>query len=1074
MRLNAITLGILFAPIFSLAGTALALESDASQSGTNVNGQYRQPANIADDVTPIPRAKQITLELQASLRLDAFLDFALAQFAAQGQPLEDVYWPNARLVFNDRAAQAEAARSRVLADLDAIARTQPEIAAPLARQIQQWQLGAQPYGELSLERARLRNDSNPLIPAGSYTLYLPTRGKHIAVYGLVESAGLMPFEAGQSVRGYLASLQQQNLLLDGADRDHATLVRNTEVRSHVPWGPHNATQVELQPGDMVWLGPREASAYGIMPVGVLGHALHREARKAAPNFDENLASLLSYFVYDRSGAQVQTQRTDSAGYADRLRRATQRYSASGSWQSEQMDSAAGAYSDTRRRVTTGNYGQAGLIQMPTARMGEPGELTLSYNDMDIYRRYTVNLQLFDWLETSAFYVRVPNRLYSNVPSFSGDQILTDKGFDVKVRLWEESYYLPEVAVGLRDFAGTGLFDGEFIVANKAWGPLDFTLGVGFGRLGTRDQFKNPLCHAADRFCDRPTATSGRGGQFEYGRWFRGPTAMFGGVEYQTPWQPLRLKLEYESNDYSTDRAGIDIEPRTPWNFGLNYQLNNAIDLRLGYERGDTLSFGFTLRTNFNQLQQVKINPTPVAPQEPKVTTIEEVNWPAVRRQLRQHFTYSGTHFYAYEEGNQPTSSDTNGSQRTALGALGDTTAGSQRTALGAQTDTTAGTPDTVALYTYPWRQREPREKLDRTARILAAELPEHITRLEITEQVYNRPLATFELDLSEYRRQLNYEDPDVNPQDAWQGFTRVEPGPRPDIDSEGWQETYSPYRGRPSYGWSPHIQQSFGSPETFYFYQLYVSLFGHWQFNENWGVVGDVGVNIHNNYDRFNFTVDGQPSPLPRVRTLVREYMLQDVWLNRIQLNYFQQLNNDWYALAYGGVLERMYSGVGGEVLYRPLDSTWAFGLDVNRVRQRDFSGAFGLRDYEVTTGHFSVYYDIGRDFSFLEDSLLTLNFGQFLAGDRGVNITYQRRFDSSLTVGAYAAFTNVSSRDYGEGSFTKGFFISIPFDLFSVRPTRTRGTFGWTPIYRDGGHMLNRRMQLHSITENRAPFYNR
>ena len=37
--------------------------------------------------------------------------------------------------------------------------------------------------------------------------------------------------------------------------------------------------------------------------------------------------------------------------------------------------------------------------------------------------------------------------------------------------------------------------------------------------------------------------------------FHGPAALFGGVEYQTPWQPLRLKLEYEGNDYSQEFAG---------------------------------------------------------------------------------------------------------------------------------------------------------------------------------------------------------------------------------------------------------------------------------------------------------------------------------------------------------------------------------------------------------------------------------------------------------------------------------------------------------------------------------------
>ncbi|WP_194756839.1 YjbH domain-containing protein [Aliidiomarina indica] len=1036
----------------ALSLSFLVMGSFALLASTTASGQEQQESALSST------QHQITVELQAPLRLDAFLQFALEQFAAQDVRLSEPYWPNARLVFNDRAQQAEQARIQVLRDLDAIATYHPNIAALLKAQIENWHVGVQPYGEISLERARLSREHNPLLPAGSYTLYVPERNAAVHLYGFTESYGKQRFISGQTLRGYVA---ENSGLLAEASRDSVTVLRNSgsgveraRVRADVPWGPHNATSIELLPGDVVWLGPRDASAHGLIPLGTLGHGLSRDARKAAPNFAAHIEHLLEHFVYDDSGARVSVNQGAGAGRISR-------FSSHGGWQRDVMDTATGIHSDEHRRVTLSNYGQAGLIQMPTARMVDAGEITLSYNDMDIYRRYTVNLQVFDWLEASAFYVRVPSRLYSSVPGFSGDQMYTDKGFDVKIRLWEESYYLPEVAVGLRDFAGTGLFDGEFIAASKAWGPFDFTLGMGFGRMGTRDHFKNPFCNSSDSFCERPTTVSGRGGELEYDQWFRGSTALFGGVEYQTPWQPLRLKLEYDGNDYSDDFAIIENPPRTPWNVGLNYQLNNAIDLRLGYERGDTLTFGFNIRSNFNYLSQAKITPERVPAQDPKVSSIEEVSWPDVRQALRDHYSYAGTQFYVSE--------NDSGSQRNALGTEDE--AGSQRNALGTEADGA----HTVTMYGSLWRHRDADQYLDRTARILAAELPASVERIEIVEQIYNRPMVKYELDLSEYRRQLNYEDPDVRPQDAWQGFTRTEPEAKPERSAEGWVEEYPEYGSRrPSYGWSPHLQQSFGSPETFYFYQVYLTTFANWQINENFSINGNVGINVHNNYDRFNFTVDGQPSPLPRARTFIREYMQQDVWLTRLQANYFTQLSNDWYALAYAGVLERMYSGVGGELLYRPLDSPWAVGADINRVRQRDFSGAFGLRDYEVTTGHVSVYYDMGRDFEFFKGSLLTLNFGQFLAGDRGVNVDFKRQFDSGMTVGAFAAFTNVSSEDYGEGSFTKGFYVSIPFDLMTIRPSRVRGTFGWSPIYRDGGHMLDRRMQLHPITHERSPFYDR
>lgn len=60
----------------------------------------------------------------------------------------------------------------------------------------------------------------------------------------------------------------------------------------------------------------------------------------------------------------------------------------------------------------------------------------------------------------------------------------------------------------------------------------------------------------------------------------------------------------------------------------------------------------------------------------------------------------------------------------------------------------------------------------------------------------------------------------------------------------------------------------------------------------------------------------------------------------------------------------------------------------------------------------------------------------------------------------------------YGEGSFTKGFYISIPFDLFSITPATGRGKLPWIPISRDGGQMLNRPSMLYNMTEQRSPFF--
>ena len=60
---------------------------------------------------------------------------------------------------------------------------------------------------------------------------------------------------------------------------------------------------------------------------------------------------------------------------------------------------------------------------------------------------------FNWFEATYRYAEIKNQDYGPF-SYSGNQSLKDKGFDFKIRLLKESRFLPAIAVGLRDLAGT--------------------------------------------------------------------------------------------------------------------------------------------------------------------------------------------------------------------------------------------------------------------------------------------------------------------------------------------------------------------------------------------------------------------------------------------------------------------------------------------------------------------------------------------------------------------------------------------------------------------------------------------
>ena len=96
------------------------------------------------------------------------------------------------------------------------------------------------------------------------------------------------------------------------------------------------------------------------------------------------------------------------------------------------------------------------------------------------------------------------------------------------------------------------------------------------------------------------------------------------------------------------------------------------------------------------------------------------------------------------------------------------------------------------------------------------------------------------------------------------------------------------------------------------------------------------------------------------------------------------------------------------------------------------------------------------------------LSVGRYLAKDIGATVDLSRVFDNGVKFGAFFTKTNVSSATFGEGSFDKGVYLSVPFDAFLTRSSSTRATAIWKPLTRDGGAKLNRSVQLYDLTRAR------
>ncbi|CAM3031575.1 YjbH domain-containing protein [Vibrio mytili] len=690
-----------------------------------------------------------------------------------------------------------------------------------------------------------------------------------------------------------------------------------------------------------------------------------------------------------------------------------------------------------------DFGGVGLMQMPTGRMAPEGEFNFAVNFSDEYQFYNVTLQVLPWMETTLRYTLVNDSLYSNDPSFSGDTKYTDKGIDFKFRLLEESQYLPELSVGVRDFAGTGLFDAEFVAATKRYsnpnlGTFDFTLGMGWGYLGTRDNITNPACKVADRYCSRPSDFKDNGGSVDFERWFKGNAAIFGGVEYQTLYAPLRFKLEYDSNDYSEDlpviRGDADMTPQTPWNVGVLYRLGNMADLRLSYERGDTLVAGVSLFTNFNEMPSFwRDTPTP-KPENNQPDELSDVDWQRVSEDLDKIAGYQDTKIYAQG--------------------------------------------DTVAIVGEQKKYRDRNEAHEKAAAVLYNQVPDSVDTFTINER--NRGLTTGQTVISKdkYRdvAEVNYID--ANMKDATATSNNK---PQGDLTYDGFE--------RFEYGFAPKLVQTLGSSEDFYLFSVGLSGNASYWLTDNLELGGSLYWDWYNNYDQFNYIAPPDGTSIPRVRTLFRAYQNEhNVTMQNLQLTWFQEYSDSMDQQFYAGYLESMFAGVGTEFLYRPQGANWAIGADANLVSQRDPQSYFGIYDekyqnipeygrpFQVIdkgfTGFVSGYYY--PQWEFLSDLMIQVDVGQFLGGDKGAQFNVAKQFKSGVIAGAFASVSDLSADEFGEGSFTKGFYISIPFDIMTVKPSNNRANFSWQPITRDGGQKLGRKYSLIELTDDRNPWYQR
>lgn len=659
-----------------------------------------------------------------------------------------------------------------------------------------------------------------------------------------------------------------------------------------------------------------------------------------------------------------------------------------------------AEDDPLTTTVTNSFGTpGGLIDMPTAEMAPDGQLSVNVTHFSGYTRSTATFQLTPWLSGSFRYIGVDNLS----PLFS---IYYDRSFDVRLRLLQESDYLPGVAIGLQDFLGTGLLSGEYIVATKEFGNrLRVTGGVGWGRLGSYSSFASAGSRQAFSF-----ANGGTGGDFRFSDYFSGDMAVFGGFSYDVT-DKISFSAEYSSDNYDFEQAQGVFRRRTPINLAATYKANDNLILRLFSQYGEEVgvTVNITLNPRKPAYEQRGPAPLPVAVRNP--AGINDLGWTnipqapdALERQIRTLVEQENLVFIG-----------ANVTGRTAHVRIENTVFMAEAQALG------------------------------RTLRIMSRVLPGSVEQFSVTVERNGIPLMTTTMARSDLER-LEFEN--ENRALAAATFTdSVRFGNVPEADADIF----------PQFTWSigPSLSFSAFDPSNPFRLDLRAKARATLDLGRGWQVQGATSIRVIGNLDNSNRPSN---SLLPRVRTTINQYFRNDgLTLDQLTLAKYARLGPDWYGRATVGYFELQYAGASVEVLWKPVDSRLALGAEVNYVQLRDTDVGFGFASHTTVSGviphvngHVSAYYSFAKGYQ------ANVHAGRYLAGDWGATLEFSRQFNNGWVVGAFATQTDVSASQFGEGSFDKGLFFEIPFGwLLGTETKRSYGTV-LRPIQRDGGQRVN------------------
>lgn len=686
--------------------------------------------------------------------------------------------------------------------------------------------------------------------------------------------------------------------------------------------------------------------------------------------------------------------------------------------------AGAGFADPMIGTVTNRYGLPGVIDTPTAEMMPDATLgaVLGYTELgnstglsfQILPRVTAVLRYgkFDSTEEDRGYVR-------------------DRSFDIRVSLLDESPggWRPSVAVGLQDAIGTGFYASEYVVATKTLSPrLRVSAGLGWGRLASSGGIGSLID-------DRGAPDEEEGGSLNTDQWFRGEAAPFVNLQWKAT-DKLTLLAEYSGDDYACETGDADNCARTAW-LSDEEPLSNNVNLGLSYQMGPNYQIGAYVLggKHFGIQASMTLNPR----RAPFPSGLEKGPAPVRPRAAVAADPEGWSGAWAQDPTAQPAIQK----------ALGDALRKEGQTL-----ESMVLTANRAEVRIRNNRYIQQAEAVGRTARLMTRALPPSVETLVVTSVEGGMPVSSVTMRRSDIERLENTEAGQIASVAA---LTDADPRPAGLVRNPEVTPRFQ-------WGLRPYLSTGLFDPDEPFRYEVGAAVSASYELVPGLTLKGTVRQRLFGNAEQeapgdlsveeylalSDEQIAEDNNGVYRVRSDGRMYSGNDkLRVPELTLNWNAHPTQTVYTRVTVGLLENMYGGVSGEVLWKPVNSRLALGAEINRVRKRDYEDAFEFLDYEVTTGHLSAYYEFGGGF------VGQLDVGRYLAGDDGATVTLTREFASGWSVGAYATKTDLSAEEYGEGSFDKGIEIKIPLAWATGMPSKR--TVGGTisSLNRDGGRRV-------------------